>query len=388
MFRLLSILLKKRFEFSVPQKKRYLIIENSNFKEISSILKKKFVEKIEFNNSINLYILFKLIVKIKKINQLNYFIECILISNPKVIITAIDTNPNFYRLKKLFTNKIFISIQNGLRNDPMFKKNYKNLICDTIFCNGKSDINFFKSRVKSKIIPIGLIKNNSVNDKIKLIKNCVSYISVYRDIKSDKKKINFLGKFDNISWEEYIKSEKLLIKSLHHYCYKKKIKFYIIGCNYNHLKEKKWYQNVIGNKKVNLIRRSSSTSSYEFLKKTKYIVSMDSTLGLEFLSRGHKIIFFSRTVDKSKKLSKKLYFGAPFIKENKGFFFSNDINENEITKLFNNLKKYSKKKWLNKTKIIRDQLMLYDSNNGIFKETMVNLGCKINDFTYKINKSS
>ena len=376
MFRSISTLLKKKFEFHKPLKREYIIIEKSNLKEFLSIIKKNKVYLVNFNNSINFYVLISLIIKLKKINQLNYFLESIILSNPKIILTAIDSNPNFYKLKKYFPEKIFISVQNGIRTDLSFEKKNENLKSDLIFCNGISDVKFFKSRIKSKIIPFGTIKNNSVNNKIKTKKNCLSYISVYRDIDVNRKKINFLGKFDFISWGEYIESEKLLIKSLYYYCQKNKIKFNIVGCNYDYFKEKKWYEEVVGSHKINLIPRSSSTSSYDFLKKSKYIVSMDSTLGYEFLSRGSRIVFFSRKIKETKKLTEICNFGAPYNRKKKGLFFSNEINYKEIERLLNNLRNHSKKNWLKKINKIKKQLMLYDFNNKIFKKEI----SKINRF--------
>ena len=43
--------------------------------------------------------------------------------NPKCIITFIDNNLNFYRLKKIFPNVVFISVQNGVRgyDNDVFK---------------------------------------------------------------------------------------------------------------------------------------------------------------------------------------------------------------------------------------------------------------------------
>ena len=46
---------------------------------------------------------------------MNYYIEYIKICNPKILITFIDNNLIFYKLKKYFPNIYFISVQNGIR---------------------------------------------------------------------------------------------------------------------------------------------------------------------------------------------------------------------------------------------------------------------------------
>ena len=177
MFRSISTLLKKKFEFHRPLKKEYIIIEKSNLNEFLSIIKKNKVYLVNFNNTINFYVLIKLLIKFKKLNQLNYFLESIILSNPKIILTAIDSNPNFYKLKKYFPDKIVISVQNGIRTDLSFKKKNENLKSDFIFCNGIADVKFFNSRIKSKIIPFGTIKNNSVNNKINMKIVSVIYLN-------------------------------------------------------------------------------------------------------------------------------------------------------------------------------------------------------------------
>ena len=252
---------------------------------LAKLLGKKDTQVICLNNYINFYLIILLFFKIKKFNQVNYYTESIKLVNPNIIITAIDTNLNFYKLKKNFPKKKFISIQNGVRINSIIKKE-KNLKCDVIFCHGQKDINYYKSRINSKVFKLGSVKNNSVpNYKSKKI-NCLSYISQFR-IKNEDEKINdILGdNYSSIIWKDYIESEKKLIILLNKFCKKNKIQFYIVGVNYNSLLEKNWYKNLLNTNEINFISRKKSDTSYRFLQKSKFIVCMHSTLGYEFLAR-------------------------------------------------------------------------------------------------------
>ena len=126
----------------------------------------------------------------------------------------IDNDTDFYRLKKYFPHKKFISIQNGYRTEP--KKTYlvkrgEQLQCDIIFCFGKQGVNYYRSLVQvKKIIPIGSIKNNLILKNNLKKKKIMTFISEYR-IRDKKEKINFFN-LGNIFWEDYIFSEKKLIK--------------------------------------------------------------------------------------------------------------------------------------------------------------------------------
>ena len=99
--------------------------------------------------------------------------------------------------------------------------------------------------------------------------------------------------------------------------------------------------------------------------KSEYIANIDSTLGYEFLARGKKVIFISRNfVDK--KIENYWRFGWPYVKEEKGFFFTNKINENEINRILDNVISSSTDTWNSEINIYRENLMNLDLGNKIF----------------------
>lgn len=354
---------KKKISFKKLKKKNYLIIENSNSEIIKKYIGKKNVQIVSFNNSINILLIIILFLKRMKISKINYYNLAITLVNPKIIITAIDTDKTFYKLKYSFKRKIFISIQNGYRLDHNFivKKNEK-LWCDQIFCLGNQNIKFFQKRIKANILPIGSLKNNYIVKKKNEIKekNCFAYISQYRKIVDTNKQYYHYKK---ISWKDYGALEKKLIINFYNFCSNKKIPFYIVGCDFNYEEEKLWYEKLLNSKKINFIERKKFDSSYIFLQRSRYIVCMDSTLGYEFLGRGKKVIFFSRSTKKLKTLDNEFKFGFPYIKNNKGFFYSDLVSNQEIRRLVNNLTQISDRNWLKKIDKIKSQLMIYDPGN-------------------------
>ena len=326
-------IIKRKFIFKTYLKKKYLILENLNSELLIKFLGVKDTEVVSLRSEINIFLVFKLLFSLKRFNQINYYLESIKQIDPKKIITNIDTNPNFYKLKRYFPNKTFISIQNGVRIDNTFK-NEKNLKCDLIFCHGFKDIDFYKKIISSSVIPLGSLKNNDINNYYKKETNCISYISQFREVDEKNSISHFLGKdFKGVTWGDYIKSEKKLISTLYKICQKKNIKLYIVGASFNSLKEKNWYVKLLNSSDINFISRNRLTSSYDFLKKSKITVCMHSTLGYEFLARGKKVIFFSRNINNLNKINKKIQFGYPFIKKTRGFFYTNQISEDQIIKL-------------------------------------------------------
>lgn len=76
------------------------------------------VNKIEFlstrKEEINLFILIRLILSFK-LNYFDYLLKYIDYVDPKLVITSIDNNRDFYRIKKFKPNIITIFFQNGHR---------------------------------------------------------------------------------------------------------------------------------------------------------------------------------------------------------------------------------------------------------------------------------
>ena len=107
-----------------------------------------------------------------------------------------------------------------------------------ILCHGYKDIKFYKKNIVSKIKPIGSLRNNNIINKI-LEKYCISYISQFRPINELDRNLNILGNnYINITWGDYIKSEKRLILLLYKICKKKIFLFILLVLVINlHLRE-------------------------------------------------------------------------------------------------------------------------------------------------------
>ena len=367
-------ILQTKWEFKAIRKKSHLIIGHDNSHHILKYIPKNKAEIISFK-IVNIQVISKLFLERKKISKLNYFIKSIELSNPKIIVTMIDNDTDFYRLKKYFPQKKFISIQNGYRTEPkktfLIKKRDK-LQCDVIFCFGKQGINYYRSLVQAKVIPIGSIKNNLISRDNKKKKRIMTFISEYRVI-DEKKKINFLN-LSNIFWRDYIISEKKLLKIASDYCKTRNIRFNIVGRYDNPNKELEYFSHIISKNDFNYISKKNEFTSYNFLKKSEIILSMSSSLGYEFLSRDNRMIFFSRQVGKkNSKISKLYLFGWPFVKKKKGFFYSNEITYSEISRLGKNVIDCNKQKWLNEKYNYQKNIISYNYNNILLKNELNNI---------------
>ena len=109
-FSLLQKILKIQFEIKLPKKNKILIFDKEGSEVLKKTLGLKSFEILHVRyEKINLSVAFLLAIKLK-LNYVNYYLKIIEITNPKLVITFIDNNPNFYRLKNFFKDKIFISV--------------------------------------------------------------------------------------------------------------------------------------------------------------------------------------------------------------------------------------------------------------------------------------
>ncbi|EKT85646.1 LA_1612 family putative O-antigen biosynthesis protein, partial [Leptospira santarosai] len=97
---------------------------------------------------------------------INTFIHYV---SPRLILTFIDNNPKFYKLKELHPNAITMFVQNGFRGEigDVFgylnrKENYN---VDYMLTFGSDIGEKYSQYVKGKFVPIGSFKNNIISKK-------------------------------------------------------------------------------------------------------------------------------------------------------------------------------------------------------------------------------
>ena len=207
-------------------------------------------------------------------------------------------------------------------------------------------------------------KNNLRKKKI------ITYISEFRPY--DKNKIMNFYNLGKIYWKDALVSEVKLLKAVNYLCKMRNIKFYIMGRYEDPTKELKYFDSIIGKSNFNYVQRKNNFTSYNFLKNSQVIISMTSSLGYEMLSRNNRMIFFSKKFYKSKMISKYLRFGWPFIKQKKGFFYSDEINNKEIIRLAQNVIDCSESEWIKKKYNYQKNILTYNYNNILLKKELNN----------------
>ena len=386
-YNLLEKFLKIQFEIKLPKKNKILIFDKEGSDTLKKTLGLKSFEILHVRNEkINLVVVFLLAIKLK-LNYFNYYLKIIELTDPKLVLTFIDNNINFYKLKNFFKTKIFISVQNGQRMawGDIFgilknKKKINNLTADYIVTFNKNISKEYKEYIKCETLNYGSLKNNHVPIKkfSPLRNNSLLYISYFRNEFLDvQNKTIRLNEYESRNNKKY-KSKLVnhihfeLPKILDNFCKNNNMKLNILGMSMgmsNSNKEFFFYKNIL-KYKFFFIKRKNLFSNYRKLQNHNLIVSSTSTLGYEALARNSKICFTSPNISK-KEASHK--FGWPYVKNNNDFFFTNNFDQKKIEKTLINLKNMSNLVWNKKIRKYKKNLMNFDFKNTQLKKKIYDI---------------
>lgn len=359
--KILKFILEKNFYFSKPKKLDIVLYERFTekvFKELKINKKYAVLDKKKFN----IYVIFFCFIRLKCSYE-SYYKAYIDFIKPKIVISAVDNDIIFFKLKK--NSKIsFVVIQNGYRfpsEKNFFKdliKNKGNLSVDYFFLFNKFYSNFLNKYITFKPIIHGSVKNNNI------------LIS-----KKNKIDILFISQFhiNKYHLQSYKVFAKKIFSFLNYYGKKKNIKIAILlrypKFSKNFLIEKNFYDNLCNlsfkifyKKKINDFK-----TPYNYVDTADTILTIDSTLGYEALSRRKKVVFFhTRSLDNVKRS-----FGWPKkFKNSKKDFIPTRFDHKYLTEYFEKNLNIHYNKWSIKyEKFIKD-IMFFDLQNKKLIDTI------------------
>ena len=365
-FEIFQKLLKAKYVFTLPKKNDFLIFDRNSTK----VLKKTFPKKKFFTldtryETINLFILFRTFLGLK-FSYRSYIIKFVEYINPKVLITLIDNNKFFLKIKLKNGKKVLI--QNSRRgqlvdlfgniNDTEKKEGYK---VDYMFVQNKHIGKLYNKFIKGRIIPFGNIRSN--NEKIVKIKKKYDliYISTGR---YDLRNNNILG---DIKRKKIYEKEIELLKLIKKFCQKNKTKLFILGKDIDFIKEKKYYKNVLGDKNFHLIKNFKNRKTYKIVDNCNMIIGMDSTLIYEAFSRGAKCFFASFRFGLNFHI-KSTAFPWPQKLPSRGKFWINYFDKKKVYQSLIEVYFLKKKQWYKVSQKFKNDVMPYDANNSILKK--------------------
>ena len=373
------VLIKSKFYFFKPEKKEILVYdkEGDNFELLKENLK-----NFEFNSldvrqkELNIYILFKTVFNFSNNRTFfeNYIIHYIESAKPKIIITIIDTNPFFYLIKKYFPHIKTIVIQNACRSknisDNIQYSNIKDSNVDYAITFGESIGLRYKRLFKCKNITIGSFKNNNFKVKKKKKNNFIIHISNFPT------GLNFYAnKPHSHHQDKRVKNEIFFLNILANFCKKKKLELFILPkvmtSKEGHL-ERKYYDYLLKSHNFRYLSKEHQHDSYRKIDGARFVTSINSSFGLEALSRGAKVGFFFIFKSKFKNVYMSDILSPSKIKK-RGPFWTNINSKNEILRVLNYLFLSNKKVWKKNYDLFDPTLIMFDYKNSKLKKLLQNL---------------
>lgn len=354
-----------KFFFFKPKKKKYLIFDRNGSEILRKYVlrkRKKLIEIMDIRyESINIYVLIYTLLKnlsffktkafIKNLKNY-YIVNYIKLVSPKVVLTYIDNNLLFYRLKDHYPYAKYISFQNAMRGSRFFldlknyAKKYK-LKCDFLFVFGENLKKKISNLIDAKIFAFGNILNNYLLKKKKVFKKSILYIGSRELQEIDIFFLNILKRF----------------------CIKNNIQLFILLKSPKFVRSSRGVSRLPQDKKNEIIKKlnfkkiifTNIEKKYIAINSAELIVFSSSTLGYEAFSKNKKIICLYY----KKKLFKRPYlkFGFPGNYKAKGKFWSNSQNKDEIFKMISKIYFMKEKKWNDICKKYRN-LFSFDKKNN------------------------
>jgi surface carbohydrate biosynthesis protein len=369
--KLIQIIINTKFEFHKPKKKYYLVYDKTGTFILNKYLKKSKVILHTRNESFNLYVILINFLqgKFRKKEYLETFIKLV---NPKIIITAIDNNPNFYLLKirkdqkkiliqtatksPVYDSSIF-KIDNG-KTKVVKKRSYN---VDKIFVFNEYIGKYFKKLNAKKVISIGSFRSNHFHRK-KRKKIDFLFISSWNNANPSTIITS------NFTFAEYQKFHDITFKNLSKFIEKNNYKIHILS-KHQSKGEYDYYDHFFKNINWKFIKNNRK-NPYHIVDQSKVIINFHSTLGYESFSRGNKTVFINPFG--SKECMKTTKFGWPLKLEKNGPFWSSSNSYNDLEKLLNKVIFMKKKKFnLLYFKYV-NKLMPYNKNNSKFIYEILN----------------
>ncbi len=359
------IVLSKKI-FCKPEKKDILIFDSDLSDFILHYLDTNKVHildnryKQRRGQKLNIFILFKMLLKLK-FNSYEYFKIYLNYVSPKIILTLIDNNLTFYKLKEMYPKAKIILIQNAWRTAELHDifKNFEQLIegklkCDLILSFNRHVGEKFKSFLHGEIMPIGSFRSNFNLKKNLKKKYDFLFISIFRH--------------PNAMLDTHFD----LLKTMNSFFSSKKEKLYVLGSSGTNSKEEKiFYDSYLKDTKYIFIPREKDRPTYDIIDQSNIVLTVESTLGYEALARGNKVAYFS--IRKNIYPDNTAKFGWPANKNDNGPFWVNSTDIFTFKKLMNFLETINADDYLKILKNNTSDLIEHDDGNKKFNEIIKKL---------------
>lgn len=358
--------------FKKPSRNKVLLYDGVT-KEHMNLLVKKYTIFYNRYEEINLYVLFYTILKdgLKEIKK-NYKINFFKFVSPKLIITFIDINLGFYKLKDIYSSCKYLSIEFLTKKNLKTSKDNKLISTDFISLLGKNSVEYKKKDIIGKFFIGGNVNNNHFylkkKNKLEEKKNYLSKNLLYINTFKYEKLIYLIKehKFASNSLVSLKKTALHFIKTFNILCKVADLNNYnLTFLSKDNINYEKNFRSIFPQKNWNYLANNAKFSnSYEQINSAFLIITDHSTLGFEALSKKKRTIFIP-----SKETIKRGFKNT--IWNNNLICIKNPTFAN-ISLRINNLQNIKNSAWNKKIKSFYNSTVVYNPGNIFLKKKIKN----------------
>ena len=386
----------RKIVWSRPRRQPVLLIDPSGSEILSQFIAIENIEILDFEET-NIWVFARTILK-GQLSTTAYAVSYVETTRPKVVMTFIDNDVNFYKLKNMCPKTKFVAIQNGIRAnysgspslgffDQLTIAHSETALSSDYYCAlGDASSQQLTPFIQTKVVTVGSLKNNlfiSSKNEHNLVGDVV-LISQYPPFPTNEvgRRIYFGNRF--IPLADFYRIESTVAKLVAQYCASNRLSFTVCGKRDNtNADEYKFFEESIGSLPWSFKSRSSTYSTYEIADSAKVIVSVDSTVGQEFFARGKRVAFMSGRTQAADPVGlaevRDTNFGYPLDLSPTGKFWTNQATATELTRILDYLQAVTDKEWATEIAPYNESLMAYQPGNPVFKKLLLDLGLTLID---------
>jgi surface carbohydrate biosynthesis protein len=389
--RIIRVLRNTRILFRFPKRTSIIQIHKDGLEILALYVDRSAISVVD-PSELNLWILLKCFFS-AKFHLHEYIVEMIKIQNPRVVITFIDNDPNFYLLKSHVSSPAFIAVQNGIRNNYSYVcrdgfidrleklGETRRLRADMICTFGKSSSILFERHIQTRTLITGNIKNNLMEIASPIDPEFdIVFMSQHApfDLKNRPEVMHLNSA--SLPIQKFYEIEGTVAKFLAQYCDEHSLRFAVSGKRgIEDAYEQHFFSNAIGKIPHTFLPRINPHSSYENGLNSHVVVVVDSTIGYELLSRGRKVAFFSARMFNPSLNPNELkdsFFGYPNSYPDSGPFWTNQPDLNDYSRILHDLMGMTQAEWAAQIQPYTEDLMAYRPGNSEFIQMLKNAGIK------------
>lgn len=370
-----------------------MLIDPSGLGLISEYVDKKNIAVVDIND-MNFWVVLRMLISRKKsLSAYTYwFLHMV---KPEFVLTFIDNNVNFYELSSKFLHAKFIAIQNGNRAnysnqsgsgffDLLKKASASNKLSAHAICVlGKTSADQYSKYIQSKFPVTGSLKNNFISSNLGATKKYdIVYVSQHAPYDISNSQTKFYFDHHEISAQQFYVIEAKVVRFLAERCTRNGETFAVLGkrTKFDEF-EQKFFQESALPYSIEFLARTSDYSTYEFCNSASLIVTIDSTTGYEFLSRGKKVAFLSSRIHAADQslshIIRDTDFGFPLTLEKTGPFWTTIADDTEFERVINTVQGLSQVEWASMISPYTEVLMAYQPGNSAFIQLLQEEGIPV-----------